>query len=84
MPLIEHPDNEGVGRCDMQLCPFNGKVAIAYMCGTDDCKKKVEKKSINWIMNIAESKKNTMYRRLRRRSTTKNSGIAMLFLFEGH
>jgi len=41
MPLIEYPDNEGIGKGDMQLRPFNGKAAIAHMCGTDDCKKKV-------------------------------------------
>jgi len=41
MPLIEHPDNEGVGRCDIQLCPFNGKAAIACICGVDECKKMV-------------------------------------------
>jgi len=40
MPLIEHPDNEGAGRCDMQLCPFNGKAAAACICGVDECDKK--------------------------------------------
>jgi len=41
MPLIEHPDNEGAGRCDTQLCPFNGKAAMACICGVDECKKMV-------------------------------------------
>ena len=41
MPLVEHPDNEGFGKCDMQLCPFAGKAAIAYICGVDECTKKV-------------------------------------------
>ena len=41
MPLIEHPDYEGVGKCDLPLCPFAGKAAVAYVCGLDECIKKV-------------------------------------------
>jgi len=41
MPLIEHPANEGIGKCDLPLCPFAGKVAVAYICGVDECIKKV-------------------------------------------
>jgi len=41
MPLAEHPDNDGHGKCDMQLCPFAGKAAVACICGVDECKKKV-------------------------------------------
>ena len=38
---MEHPKNEGVGKCDIQLCPFAGKAAIAYICGVDECRKKI-------------------------------------------
>jgi len=41
MPLMEHPDNEGIGKCDIELCLFAGKAAVAYICGVDECKKKV-------------------------------------------
>jgi len=40
MPLTEHPDDEGAGKCDMQLCPFNGKSVAAHICGVGECKKK--------------------------------------------
>jgi len=41
MPLIEHPANEGVGKCDLPMCPFARKAAVAYICGLDECIKKV-------------------------------------------
>jgi len=41
MPLIEHPTNEGIGKCDLPMCPYAGKAAIAYICGVDECIKKV-------------------------------------------
>ena len=41
MAPIEHPFNEGVGKCDIPKCPFDGKPAIAYICGVDTCKKKI-------------------------------------------
>jgi len=41
MPLIEHPANEGIGKCDLPMCPFAGKVAVAHICGVDECMKKV-------------------------------------------
>jgi len=47
MPLTEHPDNDGCGKCDLPLCPFAGKVAIAYSCGVDECTKKVHVECYN-------------------------------------
>jgi len=40
MPLTDHPDNDGCGNCDMPLCPFAGKVAVAHICGVDECTKR--------------------------------------------
>ena len=41
MPLFLHPLNDGTGKCDVQKCPFANVAADTYICGIDECTKKV-------------------------------------------
>ena len=41
MPLTQHPFNDGTGKCDVMKCPFATVDAVAYICGIDECTKKV-------------------------------------------
>jgi len=41
MPPIEHPDNTGEGKCNMLKCKLGNVATVQFICGNDECEKKV-------------------------------------------
>ena len=57
MPLFLHPLNDGMGKCDVQKCPFATVAVDAYTCGIDECTKKVHVECYTRLVLVQVGKK---------------------------